>query len=144
MWDYNTKSHFQVICIKIILLWLLVNVQTGFLRDSFNGSRANSEQSSECCQKAVGCFWMNYIEQNLSHPQPHWKDISKLKKSKNYIQVRFALKWFWWKQPCEVAFWRDMVGKRVVFNLFSIACQQFLTYFLAQHNAVAQPLFFSL
>lgn len=94
MWDYNTKSHFQVICIKIILLWLLVNVQTVFLRDSFDDSRANSEQSSECYQKAVGCFWVNYIEWNFPHPQPHWNDVSKLKKSKNYIQIRYALKLF--------------------------------------------------
>lgn len=83
-----------MICIKIILLWLLVNVQTGFLRDLFNDSRANSEQTSECYRKAVGCFWMNYIGLNLPHPQPRWKDVSKLKKSKNYIQLRFALKRF--------------------------------------------------
>lgn len=32
-----------------------------------------------------------------------------------------------------------MVGKRIVFNS---VCQQFVTYFLAQHNSVTQPIFF--
>lgn len=81
-----------MIFISSIMLWLLVNIQTGFVMDSFNGSRRDSEQTSGCYVKAVGYFSMHYIARNFPLTQPHCKDTTKLNKSKNYFQVRHAWK----------------------------------------------------